>query len=101
MKFRDSIFWKIVKNKFFIATAIFLVIIFFIDENNYFVIRSLRKDVNNLNYTIDTLNRGIVNDSIRAESLKTDMVEIERYGRETYFMKGSDEDVFIVNRVAE
>ncbi len=101
MRFKDTKFWKIIKNKYVITCIVFLLIILFLDENNLFVTRSLRRDVSELEYTIDTLKRGIVVDSVKAERLKYDLDSIERYGRETYFMKRQNEDVFVVNRVTE
>ena len=98
MKFTESRLWKIVKNKYFIATLIFVIVILFLDENNLFVTRSLRRDVSQLNETIDTLKQGIIKDSIQAEQLINNMDSIERYGREKYFMKRKNEDVFVVSR---
>lgn len=87
---------KVLTNKYFIAIVVFLALVLFIDENNMLVIRSLRKEVKVLQATVDSLKEGIVQDSIRAERLKDNMDSIERYGRETYYMKRSDEDVFVV-----
>ncbi len=98
MNFKESTFWKIIKNKYVITCVVFLLIILFLDENNLFVTRSLRHDVADLEYTIDTLKKGITVDSIKAERLKYDLDSIERYGRETYFMKRKNEDVFVVIR---
>ena len=97
MKFKDSKFWKIIKNKYVITCIIFLLIILFIDENNLLVTRSLRRDVAELNSTIDSLKRGVEQDSLRAERLKSDLDSIERYGRENYYMKRKNEDVFVIS----
>ena len=97
-KFKDTLAWKIIKNKYFIVCFVFALIILFLDENNVMVIRSLRSDVAELEYTIDTMRQGIYQDSLQAERLKYDLDSIERYGREVYFMKRADEDVFVVTR---
>lgn len=94
--FKDTIFWKIIKNKFFIVCFVFFLIILFLDENNLFVIRSLKKDVVQLEFTIDTMRQGIYQDSLQAERLKYNLDTIERYGRENYYMKRKNEDVFVV-----
>ncbi|MBQ6096177.1 MAG: septum formation initiator family protein [Bacteroidales bacterium] len=94
--FKDTIFWKIIKNKFFIVCFVFFLIILFLDENNLFVIRSLKKDVAQLEFTIDTMRQGIYQDSLQAERLKYNLDTIERYGRENYYMKRKNEDVFVV-----
>lgn len=94
--FKDTIFWKIIKNKFFIVCFVFFLIILFLDENNLFVIRSQKKDVAQLEFTIDTMRQGIYQDSLQAERLKYNLDTIERYGRENYYMKRKNEDVFVV-----
>lgn len=95
-KFKETVFWRILKNKYFIVCVIFGLVILFLDENNLLVIRSLRTDVAELEYTIDTLKQGIHQDSLQAERLKYNLDTIERYGRENYYMKRKNEDVFVV-----
>ena len=95
-KINDTLVWKILKNKYFIVGCVFFLIIMFLDENNVMVIRSLHRDVAELQYTVDTMRQGIYQDSLRAERLKYDIDSIERYGREVYFMKRPDEDVFVI-----
>ena len=90
--------WKVVKNKYFITFFIFFLIIVFFDENNLFVVHSLRHDVNELQHTVDTMQEGIYRDSIQAQRLKYDLDSIERFGRENYYMKAENEDVFVVTR---
>ena len=45
------------------------------------------------------MQEGIYRDSLQAERLKYDLDSIERFGRENYFMKAENEDVFVVTRV--
>ncbi|MCR4828930.1 MAG: septum formation initiator family protein [Bacteroidales bacterium] len=93
---KDNKIFKVVTNKYFVTLTIFLILILFVDENNLRLTRSLKRDVAELQRTVDTLKQGIVQDSIRAESLVDDMDSIERYGREKYYMKRESEDVFVV-----
>ena len=95
-KIKDTVFLKILKNKYFIVCIVFFLIILVLDENNVLVIRSLHRDVAELEYTIDTLKHGIYEDSLQAERLMYNLDTIERYGRENYYMKRKNEDVFIV-----
>ena len=97
-KFKETLFWRVIRNKYFIVCFAFFLIILFLDENNLFVIRSLKRDVAELNYTIDTMRQGIRQDSLQAERLKYNLDSIERYGRANYFMKRENEDVFVVSR---
>ena len=73
-----------------------MLIIVALDENNLLVIRSLHKDVEQLEYAIDTMHQGIRQDSLQAERLMYNLDTIERYGRENYYMKRKNEDVFVV-----
>ena len=88
--------WKVVKNKYVAATLIFIVLIAFVDENNLILTSRLHRQVRALHAEEQRLQEGIVVDSIRAVSLKHDKVAIERYGREEYYMKRADEDIYIV-----
>lgn len=95
-RFKETVFWRVLKNKYFIVCVIFGLVILFLDENNLLVIGSLRGDVAELEYTIDTLKQGIYEDSLQAERLRYNLDTIERYGRENYYMKRKNEDVFVV-----
>lgn len=94
---KDNKVFKVVTNKYFITLMVFLILILFVDENNLRLTRSLKREVSELQDTVDTLKRGIVQDSIRAQSLVSDLDSIERYGREKYYMKRENEDVFVVH----
>lgn len=70
----------------------------FLDENNFFVVHSLQREVDELELTVDTMRQGVYRDSIQSERLKNDLDSIERFGRENYYMKAENEDVFVVTR---
>lgn len=89
-------FLKIIKNKYFIATLVFLVIVLFLDENNLFVLHRLNKEVRTLHEEETQLQENIAADSIHVHNLVGDLDSLERYGREEYYMKRPDEDVFVV-----
>lgn len=89
-------FPAILKNKYVIATIIFIVVILFLDENNLFVSMRLRRDVNRLQQEEKQLQNDIVNDSILVRRLTDDPEALERYARLEYFMKAPDEDIFVV-----
>ena len=89
--------WHVVKNKYVIAILIFLVFFLFIDENNLFVTMRLQRRVHRLHAEEASLYQSYTADSIKAQSLQYDLDAIERYGRETYYMKRSDEDIYIIN----
>ena len=88
--------FKRYRNKFFIATIIFIVwIAFFDDDNlverfqNLMEIRQLKQDKE---YYIEK----IAEDSERLKELKTNKENLEKYAREQYLMKKDNEDVFVI-----
>ena len=89
---------NVLKNKYFITFAIFLAIFLFLDENNLLVTLRLKKEVSQLEQQAAALREDIVKDSIQAQSLRSDRAAIERYGREAYYMKRADEDIYIIKR---
>ena len=87
--------WNIIKNKYVAATLVFAAIFLFLDQNNVFVISRLHREVRHLRQEERNEQRAVVVDSIHAASLVTNLDTIERFGREEYLMKRSDEDVFV------
>ena len=88
--------WRIVKNKYVAATLIFLLFFLFLGENNVMVTHKLNREVSELNKEADLIRQGIEQDSIAAVSLIDNPEAIETYGREYYYMKRQNEDIFLV-----
>ncbi|MDY6288465.1 MAG: septum formation initiator family protein [Bacteroidales bacterium] len=88
--------WRIVKNKYVAATLIFLLFFLFLGENNVMVTHKLNREVSELNKEADLIRQGIEQDSIAAVSLIDNPEAIETYGREHYYMKRQNEDIFLV-----
>lgn len=96
MKKYLKILWRIVKNKYVAATLIFLLIYFFLSENSVMVTHKLNREVSELKKEANLIRTGIEQDSIAAVSLFDNPDAIETYGREHYYMKRSNEDIFII-----
>jgi cell division protein FtsB len=96
MKKTLLIIWRIVRNKYVAATLIFLLFFLFLGENNVMVTHKLKREVSELNKEAKLIRQGIEQDSIAAVSLIDNPDAIETYGREHYYMKRQDEDIFIV-----
>lgn len=82
--------------KYWVATAVFALVVLFIDPNNLLVTMKLSRQVGNLHDEESELREAIVQDSINAASLKDNLEAIEHYGRENYYMKRPDEDIFVI-----
>ena len=88
--------WRIVKNKYVAATLIFLIFFVFLGENSLLVTHRLSREVSQLNKEANLIEKDIKQDSIAAVSLFDNPDAIETYGREHYYMKRENEDIFII-----
>lgn len=91
-----SIIWKRLKNKYVISTILFLLFYFFLGENNRMVIMRLNREVNNLKREASLIEKDIKQDSLEVASLFASREALEAYGREHYYMKRPNEDIFII-----
>ncbi|MBR4804068.1 MAG: septum formation initiator family protein, partial [Bacteroidales bacterium] len=69
-----------------------------IDNNGFMTYYRLRSQNAILNQQKTELEKEILTDSINYKKMTQDLEEIERFGRENYFMKRDNEDIFIVKR---
>ncbi len=88
--------YKVKGFKYILATVLFVVVILFIDPNNLLVTGRLHRQVNALHAEERNLREAIVADSIAAADLRENPDALEHYGRENYYMKRSNEDIFVV-----
>lgn len=93
--------WKVVKNKYVAATLVFLLFFLFLGENNLLVTHRLKKEVAEMNKENEMLEKNIRQDSIEAVSLTGNPEALEAYGREHYYMKRANEDIFVVKPTKE
>lgn len=97
-KIKDKKWFKFLKNKYVITTIVFLVFFFFLDNNGLKTAYSLKKNNTMLKEQKAQLEESIAIDSANYVKMKTDPAEIERFGRENYYMKRDNEEIFIVKR---
>jgi cell division protein DivIC len=94
-KFLDRV-PRIFRNKYILTTLIFLIWILLLDSNNliarYKEIRELHKLRNEKEY----YTKKIEVDKSKLKELKTDDQNLEKFAREQYHMKKTDEDLYIV-----
>ncbi len=88
-------FLKIIGNRYFLVSILFLVWILFLDNYSYLDHRVLNKQINTLEDNRDYYKEQITLDSIKIKKLQNpDM--IEKYAREKYYMKKDSEDIYII-----
>ena len=95
MKFNKDIL-KVKGLKYIVATVVFLVVILFLDDYSLRVSSRLGRQVDELHKEEESLAQAIVQDSTDAADLRQSMDAKEHYGRENYYMKRPDEDIFVV-----
>jgi len=87
---------SIFRNKYILTLLIFFIWLIFLDSNNlisrYREMRELRKLKNDREYYLNKIE----NDRSKLRELQTDNHNLEKFAREQYRMKKSDEDLFIV-----
>ena len=87
---------KVLLNKYVIATLVFLVVIVFIDDYSLRVSSRLGRQVDERHAEEQRLAEAIVQDSINAAEISNSLDAKEHYGRENYYMKRSNEDIFVI-----
>lgn len=89
-------FLRFIRNKWVITSFIFIIVILFLVPNNLLVSFKLHKEMNSLTEERDSLLLENQRDSILTEQMRHDLEAIERYGREEYYLKRADEDLYII-----
>lgn len=82
--------------KYIIVLALFAVYIVFLDDYSIVATSRLKRDVRHLHAEEQALKEAIVTDSINAATLRDNLDAKEHYGRENYYMKRPDEDIFVI-----
>ena len=89
---------KYLRNKYFIAVAIFIIWIIFFDNYNLINQSKLKKDIKELEETKLFYTKEIERDSTEFQDLLNDKEKIEKFAREKFLMKKENEDLYIIRR---
>lgn len=94
---KEKPFWRVVLNKYFIITFLFLVYVLFIDKNN--LIRWGRKyfDVVKQEQVMNQYQKDIKEVDDKLKELTSNRDSLEKFAREQYYFQNSDEEVFILD----
>jgi cell division protein DivIC len=88
---------SILKNKFLIAGALFIVWMFFFDPKDIHSDISRSDKLKDLQKNEQRLTSEILATQEELKQLKTNAQTIEKYAREKYLMKKDNEDLFIIS----
>ncbi len=84
------------KHKYFLTAGLFVLWMLFFDEYNFFMQRRLEKQIRDTEEKIAFYEKEIKKLSEEYEQLSKNTDAIERYGREHYFLKKDNEDIFVL-----
>jgi cell division protein FtsB len=85
-----------IKNKFFIAIAVFAFIILFFDKNDLFTQIDRNRQLRELLQSKQYFTNQIATEQTILDKLKTNPGTLEKYAREKYLMKRDNEDLYII-----
>ena len=86
----------IFKNKYFLAIVTFFVWMIFFDKNDMISQYEYRNQLNKLTQEKEFYTKEITQVRKDLKELDSNLVNIEKFAREKYFMKKDNEDVFVV-----
>lgn len=98
MKFSESKYFKILKNKYFITSAAFLIFIILFSQNNLIERFYSVHELNKLEKQKEYYQSIIKENSDKIKELKTDRESLEKFAREEYLMKKENEDLYIIKK---
>jgi cell division protein FtsB len=85
-----------IKNKFFIAAALFAAIMFFLDKNDLFTRIDRDRQLRELLQSKQYYTNQIATEQAELDAMKTNPAILEKYAREKYLMKRDNEDLFVI-----
>ena len=92
---RNSRWFKVGTNIYLLVSVFFIVWMLFFDTNSFRILWSLESKIDDLEHQKKELIRRIDEDRLMIQKL-SDSIELEKFGREQYYLKKADEDIFIV-----
>ena len=85
------------KNIFFVVILVFIVWMLAFDANSWLIHRELNNEIDKLNLQKKFYNSKIKEDQQEIKNLNS-TEGIEKYGREHYYMKKNNEEIFIIQQ---
>ena len=89
-------FLKFLANRYVLVLIFFAVWLLFLDNYSYLEQRVLNREIIEIEENINYYKTEIKKDSTSIKELKNHD-QVERYAREKYYMKRTDEDIYIID----
>ncbi len=88
--------WPWLRNKYVLTIAVFSIWMLFFDQNNLVDRIRMTSEIRSLEVDREYYLEQIQKDSANLSELTTNKENLEKYAREQFLMKKSNEDVFVV-----
>ena len=88
--------WPWLRNKYVLTIAVFSIWMLFFDQNNLVDRIRMTSEIRSLEVDREYYLEQIQKDSANLSELTTNTENLEKYAREQFLMKKSNEDVFVV-----
>jgi cell division protein FtsB len=88
---------KFLTNRYLLALAAFAVWMVFFDEKNFFAQRQRQAELDALNQKLEYYQTQLEATNQQLKNLDNNPAALEKYAREKYFMKRSNEEVYVVD----
>ena len=94
-QFRNKPLVKFISNRYVLILLIFIIWMFFFDENSYLIHRDLNNEIDKIESATEYYEREISKDTKEMSDLKNPD-SLEKFAREKYHMKKKDEDIYLI-----
>lgn len=92
---KRTVWARIGRNKYLLVIGFFLVWMMFFDNNNWFYLNKLTDEAHVKRNEKSWYAHEIKDAERKLHELTSDIKALEKFGRENYYMKKSNEDVFV------
>lgn len=89
--------FQILKNKYFLAIVVFVVWVSFFDRNDLFTQYDRKKELKRLKTSSDFYEKEIASTKKDLSNLNNDQALLEKLAREKFFLKRSNEEIFVID----
>ncbi|GGH76718.1 FtsB family cell division protein [Phaeocystidibacter marisrubri] len=100
-KWRKKRWFKMLSNKYVLATIVFVVWISFLDRNSFLLHRELNKQIEALEQGKTNYQSDLEQNKRELEELESDPEKLEKFAREQYWMHKEGEEVFLIETEEE
>ena len=92
---------KLVQNKYVVASILFMIWVTFINDIDLIFIMKSKSELNEMKEQLDYYEEQNQQTSESLAEITSDKNTLERFAREHYFMKRSNEDIFVIREQLE